>query len=201
MAVYPFVGENYGTPSPPFGLSILVLGESSYKSKRGEPLPSEHNKNIIDCVRSSSKDNTITRAAGVFYGEWRSWEQRREFWQSAAFANFVQADMGHHGERPSNSEWADGVEPFQEYLKTLKPEFVLALGDELWGQLPLPCSRGHVYQPLSNEPRPYYLYDNGGGVSFVFGITHPSYRRGWSYERWTPWVKAALRTVREIKCT
>ena len=145
-------------------------------------------------VKVAIKDNTITRAAGVFYGEWRSWDQRWEFWQSVAFANYVQTDMGHHGERPSNSEWAGGVEPFQEYLKTLKPGFVLALGAELWTHLPPAWRTGEVHLQGA-KPKPYYLYNHGAGCSFVFGINHPI-SRGWNYE-WSCWVKAALRTARE----
>ncbi len=58
MAVRPFRGKYYGEVSP-FGLPILVLGESSYNSehhpcKRGELLPPDWNNRIIDCVRRSA---------------------------------------------------------------------------------------------------------------------------------------------------
>lgn len=201
--VSPFIGENYRTTAPPLGLPIMVLGESSYNSnhppcRRGERLSPDWNNQIIDCVRTHKKDNTITRAAGVFYGEWRSWDQRREFWQSSAFANFVQVDMGCHGQRPTSPEWDGGRGPFQGYLNELKPGFVLALGAELWAHLPHPCDHGKVHNH-EEPPKPYYLYEHGGGCSFVFGINHPI-SRGWSYAKWTPWVRAALETARVINC-
>src|SRR5258708_28944190 len=93
--VRPFKGANYGNVKQ-LGLSFLILGESSFSrqaGKRGQPLPVHHNEEIIGSVSNREKDNTITRAVGVLYGNWRSWEQRWDFWQVAAFANYLQVDM------------------------------------------------------------------------------------------------------------
>jgi hypothetical protein len=82
------------------------------------------------------RDNTITGAVGVFYGGWRSFEDRGEFWRQSAFVNFVQTNMVKYRIRPDEREWQTGEEPFHAYLSELKPDFVLALGKELWNHLP-----------------------------------------------------------------
>jgi len=123
-------GSHYGqTESLSFGLSILVLGESTYMPDkgRGESLPTDRNEQIINCVFRHERDLTMTRAVGVFYGKWRSWDQRCDFWRGCCFANFVQFNMGQIRMRPDESQWMSGVQPFWEYLNSSRPQFVLAL--------------------------------------------------------------------------
>jgi hypothetical protein len=195
--VRPFCGVHFGKIKP-FGVSILVLGESSYNGMRGERLHYAWNKWIIQCVFERQRDTTITRAAGVFFGEWRSFPQRSNFWRTSAFANFVQTDMGKPGQRPIDRHWQGGRRPFFEYLKCLHPQFVLALGKDLWEQLPrqhrVKCSPIRV----GTETRPCFLYPNGNSYSMVFGIDHPARRNGWSYDKWTPWVQAAVLAARKF---
>lgn len=195
MLVRPYVGQHYREAH--LGLSILVLGESSYTKpeNRGLPLGADWNERIISCVSRHEKDNTITRAAGVFFGSWRSWDQRCEFWPKVAFANFVQADMGSHGERPTDLEWEGGIMPFFSYLSDLQPTFVLALGSDLWRHLPKPDRRIDIC--CDGTSRQCYLYPNGNGWSLVLGIDHPASRRGWSYTKWTGWVLAAVEAAKK----
>jgi len=195
--VRPFRGERYGTVQP-LGLSILVLGESSYNGNRGEPLSADWNERIIGGVFKGDRDSTITRAANVFWGTWRSFPERRAFWEASAFANFVQEDMGDVGYRPDEPHWKNGEQPFQECLIDLRPQFVLALGKELWSNLPTQHRKEHPPIQIGTENRPCYLYPNDDGYAFVFGIDHPASRRGWSYPKWTPWVKAALDVARDF---
>jgi hypothetical protein len=203
MSVKPYRPKDYGKLKP-FDVSILVLGESSYTKpeNRGKPLPPNHNDGIIGSVFKHETDNTITKAVGVFYGEWRSWEQRCDFWRKAAFANFVQADMGgpsttFDSGRPTDIEWEweCGVGPFLNYLSDLQPDFVLALGSDLWRHLPSPCQKREIW--VDGEAKPCYIYPNGNGWSLVFGIDHPAMRRGWSY-KWTKWVTAAIEEAKKL---
>jgi hypothetical protein len=66
--VRPFRGERYGTVQP-LGLSILVLGESSYNGNRGGPLSADWNERIIGGVFKGDRDSTITRGVCLLAGE------------------------------------------------------------------------------------------------------------------------------------
>jgi hypothetical protein len=196
MIVQPYIGERYGKEKP-FGPSVLVLGESSYTDTLPvrAPLPSDWNRRIIACVKDRQQDPTITRAVGVFYGGFRDFDQRWEFWQTATFANFVQNNIGRSRKRPTDEDWQGGAACFQEYLDELHPEFVLALGAELWPHLPKSHFRSDC-EPvqLQSEDMPSFVYRHSGGHAFVFGIDHPM-AYGWSYAKWTPWVQAALKSA------
>jgi hypothetical protein len=190
--VRPYRGDRYGIEKP-FGLSILILGESSY-DKKGAPglLPVDWNERIIGCVVRGERDLTIKRCVDVFQDEPPEFPGHSEFWRTAAFANFVQDNMGAPGNRPSNQQWHAGQQPFQRYFVDLRPQFVLVTGSELWSHLPTHCRKVGPSVRLEGEPeeRQSYLYPNDDGYAFAFGIRHTS--RGFSHRTWRPWVKAAM---------
>jgi len=66
--VQPFVGDRFGQHKP-FGLSILVLGESSYNPEEPSgPLPSDWSKRIVQCEFNGTYGVFMTRCASVFFG-------------------------------------------------------------------------------------------------------------------------------------
>jgi len=178
MTVRPYRGKDYERMKP-FGLSILVLGESSYNPEdRDGPLPPDWSERIINCVFKKERDITITRAASVFYGSLQAFSQRQQFWDTAAFTNCVQDSAGSGPrQRPTKLKWDRGQKAFHETIESLKPEFVLALGKELWDhafrQDEGPCQ----VVSLQGNIGPYCVYPNSGGSSFVFGIRHPPLRQ------------------------
>ena len=201
MTIDPWVNrDSYGKNGPCPGLSILVLGESSYtKGKhgiRGAPLPPDWNQQIIGSFLEKGDDLTIKRATDVFYATpLTDRGQERKFWQSTAFANFIQMDMGEPGKRPRKREWLVGQQAFQQYLLELRLQFVLAVGFGLWDNLPDKCRQEHHFSvkpprgPTGVE-RPCLLYPNGNGSALVCGIRHTS--RGFSHEVWSRWVMASI---------
>ena len=199
MTVRPYKGKDYGKLKP-FGLSILVLGESSYnKVDPDGPLPPDWSEQIIGWVYKNQRDITITRAACVPYGGLQSFGKRQEFWRTAAFTNYVQDSAGSGPrQRPTPLKWDRGRRAFQEALEDLTPEFVLVLGKELWDHAFRQDERPGQVVSLQAEKRPYCVYPNGTGTSFVFGIRHPV-SFGWSYRKWSPWVAAAMDTAKGLK--
>ncbi len=179
------------------GLSLLVLGESSYTlgehGKRGDPLPDDWNNRIIEAFLERPQcDPTIKRAMDVFYDPPLKFdrEEYRKFWQRTAFANFVQRDMCEPGRRPRKQEWREGQQAFQQYLLDLRPQFVLAVGFGLWDNLP-PEGRKVLELPLPPKGvRPCISYPNDSGYAFVCGIKHTA--RGFAHKFWRPWVRAAM---------
>jgi CheY-like chemotaxis protein len=195
MTIRPYRGDQYGIEKP-FGLSILVLGQSSYDGNEHPDglLPENWSELMIDHVLKNQRDPGLARAACVFWGGLQSHEWRRAFWRTAAFTNYLQhsVESGPH-HRPPKKRWDRGHAAFQEVLDELRPQFVLALGKELWRSAfeGDQCSTQVV--SLGSETRPFCLR----GSSFVFGITHPA-AHSFTYAKWSPWVSAALEKAKEI---
>jgi len=213
MAVRPYHGEAFGREKP-LGLSILILGESSYHTTEAPGvLPVDWNERIIRCVSdpTEKRDWTISRAADLFFDEPQLYpDQHIEFWRTAAFANFVQHNLFTADGPKKRENWNSGQEPFLQYLIDLRPQFVLVVGCDLWRHLPkqgrkdgppvefagdethsMPC-----YYPGRGQFKagvmPSYLHPNDDGYAFVFGVQHTSRS---SHEVWRPWVKRAVETA------
>jgi hypothetical protein len=197
--VRPYRGDRY-TIDKPFGLSILVLGESSYDCDYNQNglLPDNWSESIIGHVFRSERDISITRASCVFSGKLQSFAWRQEFWRTAAFTNFVQHSVGSSArQRPTKEKWEFGREALRETLDQLQPQFVLVLGKETWQ---MEFQRDEFRErrvSLHAETKPFCLRPHVGGFSFVFGINHPA-SWGWTYAHWSPWVNAALEEARQI---
>jgi hypothetical protein len=213
MIVEPYRGDRYGEEKP-LGLSILILGESSFhKHEAPGLLPADWNTGIIECVFQRQadlkvrRDWTISRAVDLFFDEPLNFpDQYCEFWRTATFANFIQNNLFTADGRKRKLDWESGKEPFQQYLIDLRPQFVLVDGCELWTHLPTknrtdgPCVKitGEArpmprYRPSSGQlpegTMPSYLYPNDDGYAFVFGVQHTSRI---SHKVWRPWVEAAV---------
>src|ERR1017187_4067466 len=92
VKVPPFVGARYKQEMP-WGLPILVVGESHY-SENGEPLNQDYTKEVVQATLDGSNYSFFTKAVGVFHGCWPTQEQRRQFWDCACFYNFIQETVG-----------------------------------------------------------------------------------------------------------
>ncbi|MGJ5813670.1 uracil-DNA glycosylase family protein [Paludibaculum fermentans] len=192
----PFVGESYNKETP-WGLPILILGEAHYTTI---PLYPEITNEVVEgSVTPDRKWESwmmiFAKTPGIFHGGWTDPEQRRRFWSSMAFYNYVQESVGSEARtRPTEEMWKNAVPAFEEVVNHLQPRFILVLGNELWKNLPKTSKPGPPVSLSDGELRESRLYPNGAGDAFVFGIAHPS-SIGWSYKKWTPWVQAALKAA------
>jgi hypothetical protein len=124
-------------------------------------------------------------------------EGHRKFWQRTAFANFIQTDMGEPGTRKKQGEWLGGQSAFRQYLRELRPHFVLVVGFGLYDNLPSHDRQVHNFateEPSSGKTartRPCLVYQTGHGYTFVCAIPHTSVR-GFKPEIWRRWVKASI---------
>lgn len=191
IKVLPFVGERYGVESP-IGLPTLILGESHYSVG---PLYEEFTRDVLQEVFEAPWKPWMiffARTAGLFQGGWLSREDRNKFWSSVAFYNYIQETVGDRPRmRPTKEMWLTAVPAFEEVLVQHKPKFILVLGYELWNNLPAPVKEGPMVQLPDGQTMPTRLYANDAGYAVAFGIAHPA-APGWSYEKWSPWVRAAL---------
>lgn len=197
MIVRPYCGVRYGIDMP-FGLSILVLGESAYDCDCGTDgsLVDNLSELIIGHVFNNERAPSINKAASVFYGGRQNAEQRQDFWRTAAFTNYVQHNVGAvPRERPTNDQWEYAHAAFQQTLDEVKPQFVLVLGKELWSREFQRDECATQIMSIGAKTKPFCLRRHRSGSSFIFGINHPS-SPGWAYAKWSPWVTVALDEAR-----
>ena len=186
VKVHPWIGEYFMTPKI-FPHRTLILGESNYTS------PDKFNSAlVISCIQDHIGDNTdpnfsrfATKVRRVIFGRETS-ISAKEFWENAAFYNFVQYLVGGESkERPTSQMWFDSVEAFSELVTTLKPERVLILGQENWRNL-----LGHIEHIKINENIANLVV---GGSNVLAGyILHPSYGGGFTYKEWHPVAESVL---------
>jgi hypothetical protein len=90
--------------------------------------------------------------------------------------------------------WRSAGPALEEVLIQHEPGFALVLGKQLWQILPIPLKQGPFVTLPDGRSRESRLYFNDAGYAFAFGINHPS-SRAWNYQKWAPWVNAALQTA------
>jgi len=193
VKVLPFVGDRYKKETP-WGLPILIVGESHY-SRKGEPLSADFTKEVVQETLDGENYPFFTKAVGVFHGCWPNPELRRQFWSCAVFYNFVQETVGSGPRiRPTDEMWRKAGPALEEVLIEHEPGFVLVLGKQLWANLPVPLKPGPLVTLQDGQSGESRLYFNDAGYALTFGIAHPA-SPGWSYQKWTPWVQAALQAA------
>jgi len=189
----PYVGPKYWSVSP-FGLRILILGESHYRDR---PLSREFTSDVVEAAMDGDTSPSLrffARTVGAFLGGLQDLESRKAFMETVAFYNFVQEPAGTGPRmRPSAEMWSRATPALIEVLDRLGPEFVLVLGKELWRNLPLRFGLGPAIKVAENDTLESRVYFSDSELrTLLFPIAHPS-SVGWSYERWCPYVKAALK--------
>jgi hypothetical protein len=113
----PSIGKHYGMDSP-FGIPVMILGESHYGAQ-GETR--SFTKYVIKDVKSGKKRHAFFRnVAKAFLVDPRSPSQRKAFWDSVVFYNYVQTSV-EPGTRPAVKTWLAAQEPFLEVLASLEP--------------------------------------------------------------------------------
>ena len=192
MIVKPYIGEFYRRKMP-LGLTIMIVGESSYDGRRGERLPEDWNDRIVRSFHDYPCDLFLKRALDVFFDVPPIFSEQIAFLETIAFANLVQTDMGAPGQRPRTPDWIEAQAAFEYYLIQFRPQFVLVVGRDLWRSLPSKHRTEHTSVRIGNDEMPAYLYPNDAGYAFVFGMKHTS--RSWRHRDLRPWAKAAVESA------
>jgi hypothetical protein len=171
----PWVGEKYATKGFKGGVRLLVLGESHYG------IPGDDDASFTQqVVKDHGKENrhafftkTAKLVLGMGTGEYLHDEDRRQFWDSVAFYNYVQEYAGERPDGNVTSEmWEKAKEPFLEVVEQLEPDALLVLGKQLGDHLP----------------------DLGEFDFETCVVTHPSSSR-FSYSDWTSDVQEMIEAV------
>jgi hypothetical protein len=136
----PWIGKNYHTNGLN-GIKILFLGESHYGKAGNEK--ADTTINVIKRLALGEQRyhrffTTIAKFALLKGAKNKiSKKERKEFWESVAFYNYVQEFVGDKSRiRPTKEMWQSAKKPFCEILEELKPQLIVVLGKELNKNLP-----------------------------------------------------------------
>ena len=188
----PWIGDNYWSARR-FGKRVLVLGEAHYEWD--DDMPSLPPDLTIQCIKEQiSGEETYafwTKIAIAFLNEHPSVEDKKEFWHSVAFYNYIQESVGFGARIPPTPEmWENTREPFNEVLSKLRPQFIAVLGYRLWDALPADGSEGPRARGARGHNEPLWLYPHPEGEAWAFRLMHPS--AGFSARKWHDPLMQAL---------
>ena len=194
----PWIGERYWTGLE--GCRTLVLGEAHYEWEKNQTLWPEL---TIECVREQRDGEWTkqfwTNIVVAFLGYRPSLEDKKKFWDSMAFYNYIQESVGFGARvRPTRSMWLQAEQPFFSVLNQLQPHLLVVLGYSLWGWLP---NEGRAGPPISDAPQPdTWIYPVGkSGECLAYGLRHPS--AGFSGRTWNKYVTKAIALAQRLTRT
>lgn len=189
----PWVGENYQNGFQ--GLKTLILGESQYASSCDNPL----NFTIELVKKRINGDLKIafyTKIEKAMTGVDLELADKIKFWHSVSFYNYVQDFVGDEARiRPTEASWKISETPFVEVLEELKPEFILALGYQMWDNLPF---NGYTGPEIEGASTPVtWIYPHSVGSALAYCIKHPS--SAFSAMTEHPYILIAMNKAKELK--
>lgn len=139
----PWIGEAFEEGL--WGRRTLILGQSHYQWKSDVPVTPQLTQQCIEEQCSGEESGAHwTKIAMTGIGHKPTLDEKRRFWSSVAYANFIQESVG-HGPRlgpPKRQMIEASTEPFLVTLDALRPDVVWVLGYELWNWLPEETSGG-----------------------------------------------------------
>ncbi|WP_424945856.1 hypothetical protein [Candidatus Spongiihabitans sp.] len=191
----PWVGKNYRQCSGTFKKRVLVLGESHYQWDKDVSLssyPTLTNECIEEQLSGQNTYRFWTMIASVFYRCYPTPKDKKTFWHSVAFANFVQESVGCSSRvRPTREMWEKGRLAFNEMLAELCPDVVAVLGYDLWENLGESDDKGPDIPNAKKEHGETWFYPYPNGKALAFPIMHPSSSH-FKYADWDACLKSAI---------
>jgi hypothetical protein len=191
----PWKGRRYGETGL-FGARVFILGESHYTWDKPTDITPELTRTCIKEQISGGKGETRafwTNIAIAFLGHFPSLEDKRDFWDSVAFSNYIQESVGMGSRRaPTAAMWMSARLAFRRLVERLKPDVIVATGFRLWENLPDewgakgPTLTGARYDET-------WCYPHSSGTALAFSIRHPS--AGFSGSAWHPVIRRGLKLV------
>jgi hypothetical protein len=129
----PWIGSEYES-HPGWPGRVLLMGESHYADDRDNR---ELTREVIERQWNGESYSYFTKLAQAMLGKPLGEIDKRQFWASVAFYNFVQdivADVARVP--PSAKQWEQACDSLPEVVDKLSPRYVVATGKRLWCHLP-----------------------------------------------------------------
>lgn len=198
----PWVGKNYQSTGY-HGKRILVLGESHYCQKElsegGRCYPFCKRELMNDACFSQTHDvvdEAVYGYSGQRYlqafvcferavtGRVLTNEERKEFWESVMFYNYIQYAQSGPRMAPQSEHWAKSEKAFVELLETYKPDYIIVWGVRLYDGLPSLDGKATKHYLDNNHTFDTWHYTINGNDIPALKIHHPSSPSG---RRWSYW--------------
>jgi hypothetical protein len=173
-------------------LKLLILGHSHYDdfnrnatihwTKKHFEKPDRFWLHVEQVVKGFPLDNT----------------QRKSFWNSVAFANFIQQALERNG-RPTKQQWNEARNSFLQLVRCTEPNLVFVFSTTVWEHLPDAQDQGFSgsYQPPKLGARAY-LYQTPDH-QFLAGVfnhpRNPAKSRGY----WHKWATTLIESARLLR--
>jgi hypothetical protein len=145
----PWIGQNYGKPGSIFNKRILALGGSHYckdcEDCGSRELHPECTSMTQDVVKEYLSGNcheywkkTFSTFINSFYDRSTSDEERKEFFKSVIFYNYLQTCAGEDPYSASQYDYTEEkhLKAFYEVIDKTLPDVVISWGSKVWEALP-----------------------------------------------------------------
>jgi hypothetical protein len=180
------------------GQRILILGESHYHRCEDDRAcdnlsdadrnarHSELTRNVVEWWKDHPHRSPLSHQIPKLFKM-----EKKVFWESVAFYNYVQAFVGPTARvRPNEELWNESrnAEAFQAVLDRLQPDRILVLGKKLWANLP--SEKPLLYRHPDGEPGLvvsndsgsyddsdrlcYWYYARSGQKALAMPVMHPA---------------------------
>ena len=190
----PWIGEDYQHSR--WGKRVLVLGESHYQWDENQPIdnwPTLTIECIEEQIAGEYTDRFWTNIAIAFLNHLPKLDEKRAFWHSVAFYNYIQQCVGFGpGPNPTPAMWPQSLCAFRHLLNTHQPEVIIVLGRPNWWNIQRLGAEGPHMEGARCTETQWLQY--AGGSCLAYGIYHPSSRGRHSFkgQYWHPFIMQAL---------
>lgn len=192
VKIYPWVGENYRSGGGVFRQRTLILGGSHYceghESFDPEEVRPEWQSFTNDVVYSYLDPNVRGRWKGTFtafinsiFGDSSDDDQRRAFFDSVIFYNYLQEIAGATPAEVGDYSYTAPrhFSAFSEIVEKFRPEVMISWGGKVWEALPNDWGYGPVDiqdgVTVDNQTsQKVYQYPYGNSFIRLVGVRHPS---------------------------
>ena len=174
VAIRPWVGKNYKKQD----IKILILGEST--NGPDDLTNTEIDDQIQWIINGNWKHAFYTKILNCFSSQSKlnegfknTKENRQIFWNDVCFYEYIQEKLSKPREKVKKELWDSAKEPFKEVLTKLKPDIVLAIGNETYDNLP---QEGDGWKTISKAGTcmETWLYKINRRQIYVCKLKHPS---------------------------
>lgn len=131
----PWIGGDFATGGI-FDLKVMILGESHYVWEDLPPPRIETQRIIERIARSDYESRFHPNVEIAVLGAKQFADDRRCFWNSVLFYNYLQEPLPNSRQPPAAASWQAAEPAFREVLERHAPQVILVLGKRLWGCLP-----------------------------------------------------------------
>ena len=201
MKLPPWVGAGFGKPNNHnLPKRLLLVGESCWSEESNPPngLITKVVNDYIDRGGHRFLNGMLRAILGLDAKP--SHNERRSFYNSVAFYNFIRDVLERPRVPPTKEQWECGCKVFPSCLDLLKPSHVVVFGFRLWNNMDhegfsrdfqleqdLLCYFPEKYQRKVREHPGEWIgrYSHSGGESLVMWVRHAS-APGFNAEHWHP---------------